>query len=71
MGPIFFAAEEVWQDNNSEDGIPVALRVDLLIVGSCPNGDPVAVDVRDQLGNDGLYRPRDDVAINHKRAAGV
>lgn len=30
--------------------IQVAMRDGLLIVCGCPNGDPVAVDVREQLG---------------------
>lgn len=38
---------------NAADGIPVCLRDGLLIVGTCPNGDPVAVDVRDRLGEAG------------------
>jgi hypothetical protein len=35
---------------NNEGGVPVALQHGLLIVGSCPNGDPVVIDVRDEPG---------------------
>jgi hypothetical protein len=50
VGAIDFYAEDGWLGANAEDFVPIAVRDGLLIVGSCPNGDPVAVDVRDQLG---------------------
>ena len=53
IGPVDFYAEDGWIGANSPDYIPIALRDGLLIVGTCPNGDPVAVDVRDKLGEAG------------------
>jgi hypothetical protein len=50
VGPIDFYSENGWLGANAEDYVPIALRDGLLIVGSCPNGDPVAVDVREQVG---------------------
>jgi hypothetical protein len=50
IGPIDFYSEKGILEVNGEEAIPVALRDGLLIVGSCPNGDPVAVDVREQIG---------------------
>lgn len=41
------ASPQDWRPNVREDG--------LLVVGSCPNGDYVAVDVRDALGAAGYF----------------
>lgn len=38
---------------NSPGGIPVALKRNLLIVGTCPNGDPVVIDVAITKGDIG------------------
>lgn len=43
-------AEDGWLGANATDYVPIALRDGLLIVGGCPNGDLVVVDVREQLG---------------------
>lgn len=53
MSAIDFYAEDGWLGANAEDFVPIAIRDGLLIVGTCPNGDPVAVDVREQLGSAG------------------
>lgn len=53
MGPVDFYSEKGILGVNGEDGVPIALWDGLLIVGSCPNGDPVAVDVRGQVGGAG------------------
>ncbi len=45
----FYGQSEVLKVQ-ADDYLPIALRDGLLVVGSCPNGDPVAVDVRDRLG---------------------
>ena len=50
VSAIDFYSQDGWLGANAEDFVPVALRDGLLIVGGCPNGDPVAVDVREQLG---------------------
>jgi hypothetical protein len=50
VGSIDFYSEDGWLGANAEDFVPIAIRDGLLIVGSCPNGDVVVVDVRDQLG---------------------
>jgi hypothetical protein len=50
VGPIDFYSEKGILGVNGEDAIPIAMRDGLLIVGGCPNGDPVAVDVREQVG---------------------
>ncbi|MHB8973762.1 MAG: hypothetical protein ACYC3X_31435 [Pirellulaceae bacterium] len=46
---IYFYSEAEVLETNADDFLPIALRDGLLVVGSCPNGDPVAVDVRDRL----------------------
>src|SRR5579883_1957531 len=48
VGPVDFYSEKGILGVNGADNIPIALRDGLLIVGGCPNGDPVAVDVRQQ-----------------------
>lgn len=50
---IDFYSQDGWLGANAEDFVPIAVRDGLLIVGGCPNGDPVAVDVRDQIGEAG------------------
>jgi hypothetical protein len=50
VSAIEFHAEDGWLGANADDFVPIALRDGLLIIGSCPNGDPLAVDVREQLG---------------------
>ncbi|MEQ8785450.1 MAG: hypothetical protein RIC55_04095 [Pirellulaceae bacterium] len=50
MSAIDFYGEKGWLGANAEDFLPIAIRDGLLIVGGCANGDPVAVDVREQLG---------------------
>jgi hypothetical protein len=50
---IGFYDQDGWLGANADNFVPIALRDGLLIVGTCPNGDPVAVDVRDQLGATG------------------
>jgi hypothetical protein len=47
---IDFYSEAGWLGANAAGFVPIAIRDGLLIVGDCPNGDLVAVDVRDQLG---------------------
>lgn len=49
-GAIDFYSQDGWLGCNGDDSIPVAIRDGLLIVGGCPNGDPVAVDVREHIG---------------------
>jgi hypothetical protein len=53
VSSVFLFAQEVWIEYNSAGMIPIALRDGLLIVGSCTNGDPIAVDVRENLGDAG------------------
>jgi hypothetical protein len=53
VGAVDFYAEDGWLGANSEDFVPIAIRDGLLIVGTCVNGDPVAVDVRQQIGATG------------------
>src|SRR5204863_8842026 len=37
---------------NGEDGIPVpAIACGFLMIGSCPNGDPVAIDFKQEIGS--------------------
>jgi hypothetical protein len=50
VSAIDFYSQDGWLGANGDDFVPIALRDGLLIVGGCPNGDPVAVDVREQLG---------------------
>jgi hypothetical protein len=50
VSAIDFYSESGWLGANADDSVPIAIRDGLLIVGSCPNGDPVAVDVREVLG---------------------
>ena len=54
VGAVAIFREEGWLAENADGYIPIALRDGLLIVGGCPNGDPVAVDVRDRLGDTGF-----------------
>jgi hypothetical protein len=46
---VLYAEKEIL-NANGDDYIPIALRDGLLVVGHCDNGDPIAIDVRDQLG---------------------
>jgi hypothetical protein len=50
VSAIDFYSQDGWLGANGDDFVPIAIRDGLLIVGGCPNGDPVAVDVREQLG---------------------
>ena len=50
VSAIDLYSQDGWLGANAEGFVPIALRDGLLIVGGCPNGDPVAVDVREQLG---------------------
>jgi hypothetical protein len=50
VGAIDFYSEKGILGVNGEDGIPIAIRDGLLIVGGCLNGDSVAIDVRERLG---------------------
>ncbi len=50
VSAVDFYGEDGWLGANAEDFLPIAIRDGLLIIGTCPNGDPVAVDVREQLG---------------------
>ena len=50
VSAIDFYSQDGWLDVNAEVGVPIAIRDGLLVVGSCPNGDPVAVDLLEQLG---------------------
>ena len=50
VSAIDFYSQDGWMGANAADFVPIAIRDGLLIVGGCPNGDPVAVDVREQLG---------------------
>ena len=50
VSAIEFYAEDGLLGANAEGYVPIAIRDGLLIVGSCPNGDPVAVDVRERVG---------------------
>ncbi len=45
----FYSEKEILGAND-KDFVPIAIRDGLLIVGGCPNGDPVAIDVREHLG---------------------
>jgi hypothetical protein len=54
IGAVSFYSEKDIMSVNSEEGVPIALKAGLLIVGSGPNGDPVAIDVRDQTGSVGF-----------------
>jgi hypothetical protein len=53
VSAVYIYGESQILETNAEDYLPVALRDGLLVVGSCPNGDPIAVDVRKQLGTTG------------------
>jgi hypothetical protein len=46
---MIYSAADI-ESVNSKGGIPVALKHRLMIVGSCPNGDPVVVDLQDKPG---------------------
>jgi len=50
VGPVDFYSERGILWANGDEGIPIPLRDGLLIVGACPNGDPVAVDVKEHIG---------------------
>ena len=50
VNAIGFYDQDGWLGANADDFVPIAIRDGLLIVGTCPNGDPVALDVREQLG---------------------
>lgn len=50
ISAIDFYPEDGWLGANADDFVPIAIRDGLLIVGTCGNGDPVAVDVREQMG---------------------
>jgi hypothetical protein len=53
VSAIDFYAEDGCLGANAADFIPIAIRDGLLVIGSCPNGDPVVVDVREHLGAGG------------------
>lgn len=50
ISAIDFYSQDGLLGANADGFVPIAIRDGLLIVGGCPNGDPVAVDVREQLG---------------------
>src|SRR5262249_13042418 len=54
VGAVSFYSEKDIISVNSEGGIPIALKGRLLIVGSGPNGDPLAIDVQDQAATVGF-----------------
>ena len=43
VSAIYFYSETGVLETNADDSLPIALRDGLLVVGSCPNGDPVAL----------------------------
>jgi hypothetical protein len=53
VSAIYFYGESEVLEVNADDYLPLALRDGLLAVGSCPNGDQVAVDLRHHLGATG------------------
>jgi hypothetical protein len=53
VSAIYLYGESEVLEVNADGYLPIALRDGLLAVGSCPNGDQLAVDVRHQLGATG------------------
>jgi hypothetical protein len=50
IGAVVFYNRRELLAANAEHVLPLVGRDGLLVVGECPNGDMVAVDVRDRLG---------------------
>jgi hypothetical protein len=67
VGAITFYSTKDIMSINAKGGIPLALNSGFVIVGTCPNGDPVAIDVADHPGTVGYLSHEEMWSVENLR----